>query len=124
MLTHRLRRRGPLQPAARAAGGVDPQRREWPLFGFVLAPNGIGTRMITRFVTHWVFDGTRWRLIDGWKGNPWVVYHLLGFPKGSNSRRATWPLPRRDVGGASSKCSAAWRREFDAPNARIFRRST
>ena len=69
MLTHRGsspyagvdRIRRPLAPPAESTLG----KRKGPLFGFELASNVLGSRMITRFFTHWAFDGARWRLIDG-----------------------------------------------------------
>jgi hypothetical protein len=95
--------------------------REGPLHGFVLAPHGLASRMITQFYTRWDFSGGHWRMTDGWKGIPWVIYHLQGCRKGSNPERPNWSLPKRDVGGPSLKCAAQWRREFAEFRARLLR---
>jgi hypothetical protein len=83
-----------------------------PLFGFVLAPRGLGSRPITNFVVKWDLAGAVWRMTDGWKGIPWMIYHLQGCARGSNGRRPNWSLPKRDIGGPSKKCWVLWRDAF------------
>lgn len=92
----RLRGGRPLTAAEyRARGGTGP----------VLAPRGMGSRVITGFQVRWVREGDTWVLVAGWrnvnsrKGKPFMQYHLKGAPKAH--------LPRRDVGGVTPK---GWKR--------------
>jgi hypothetical protein len=92
-----------------------------PLFGFVLAPRGLGSRPITNFVVKWELSGRVWRMLDGWKGIPWMIYHLQGCAVGSNRKRPKWSLPKRDIGGPSKKCLVEYRAAFDRMWKSIFR---
>jgi hypothetical protein len=83
-----------------------------PLFGFVLAPRGLSSRPITNFIVKWTLVGRVWQMTDGWKGIPWMIYHLKGCPKGSNKKRPNWSLAKRDIGGPSKKCWVQWRAAF------------
>jgi hypothetical protein len=86
----------------------------------VLAPHGLGSRTITRFFTEWHLEGRVWRMVDGWRGIPWMIYHLQGCPRGSNPRRPNWSLPQRDIGGWSLRGLAQFRTAFSRFRERIF----
>lgn len=89
------------KPLARMADSTfrNPNRG----FGPVLAPRGLASRFITNFRATWQ-GGI---LIMGWidilskSGKSFAQFHLTGAPKGSNSRRPNWSLPKRDVAGVS-----------------------
>ncbi len=79
----------------------------------VLAPRGLGSRTITNFRVTWLAQGNNWRMIAGWAGIPWMIYHLYGAPAGSKPSQPNWHLPQRDIGGTSP---AGWiniRKAFD-----------
>jgi hypothetical protein len=80
----------------------------------VLAPHGLSSRVIVNFFVAWQFLGSQWRAVIGWKGIPWLIYHLQGCAKGSNPRRPNWWLPKRDIGGISPKGMARIREVFQA----------
>lgn len=99
----------PLIPPARSTV------RSWERRGLVrqlLAPHGLGSRTVTNFRVRWVFDGSAWRLIAGWVGIPWMLYHLRGCPRGSNPKRPNWALPKRDLAGISPQGWVTVRAEF------------
>lgn len=76
----------------------------WRLrLGRVLAPEGLASRAITRFRVSWVLDGPQWRMVAGWVGIPWMIYHLHGARKGSKKSQPNWSLPKRDIGGVSPR---------------------
>lgn len=87
----------------------------------ILAPHGLSSRVIVNFFVVWEFIGTQWRAVIGWKGIPWLIYHLQGCDKGSNSRRPNWWLPKRDIGGISPKGMAAIRGVFAAAIRTVIR---
>jgi hypothetical protein len=69
----------------------------------ILAPHGLGSRTITNFRVAWVAEGNTWRMIAGWAGIPWMIFHLTG----------TSRMAQRDIGGTSP---AGWqniRKAFD-----------
>jgi hypothetical protein len=80
--------------------------------GPVLAPRGLQSRAITAFRATWVFQGGAWRLIQGWRGIPWMLYHLEGRAHGSKSSQPNWHLPKRDIGGMSPRGWVEWRGVF------------
>lgn len=89
---------------------ADSTVKGWRLrLGRVLAPEGLASRAITRFKVKWIFDGSQWRMVAGWVGIPWMIYHLKGARKGSKGidrlgrDMSNWHLPRRDIGGISPK---------------------
>lgn len=86
----------------------------WRLrLGRVLAPEGLRSRTITQYRAQWVWDGGVWRLILGWMGIPWMIYHLEGRPKGSKKSQPNWSLPKRDIGGISPKGMNKVRARFE-----------
>jgi hypothetical protein len=80
--------------------------------------------MITQFYVQWQRLGNGWRMVDGWRGIPWVIYHLQGCRKGSNPKRPNWWLPQRDVGGWSLKGLAQARVAFKALAESVMRRGS
>jgi hypothetical protein len=70
--------------------------------GPVLAPHGLGSRVITRFRVVWQWTGAQFTMIAGWVNLDWMIYHLEG---GDH-------LPQRDVGGISPKGMAKMRARF------------
>lgn len=105
-------RRG--QPLAKPA---ESTVKGWVCKGLIrqiLTPHGLSSRAITCFFVSWEFIGTQWRAVIGWRGIPWMIYHLQGCRKGSNARRPNWSLPKRDIGGISPKGMAAVRAAFKA----------
>lgn len=92
--------------------------RKGVLAGFVLAPRGLASRTITNFFVKWERVGDAWRMVDGWRDIPWMIYHLRGAPAGSKPNQPNWSLPMRDVGGWSLKglaqARAAFRRLADS----------
>jgi hypothetical protein len=93
---------------------ADSTVKSWRLkVGRVLAPEGLRSRTITNYRAKWILQGDQWRLILGWVGIPWMIYHLEGRPKGSHPRHPNWRLPKRDIGGMSPKGWAEWRATFD-----------
>jgi hypothetical protein len=99
--------------------------KSWRLrLGRVLAPEGLASRAITRFTVQWVAEGNDWRMIAGWLGIPWMIYHLYGAAKGSKSGQPNWSLPKRDIGGLSRQGRADVRAAFDRFYADIARRRT
>jgi hypothetical protein len=94
---------------------ADSTIRGWPnRTGRVLAPRGLLSRTITRFRVNWVRQGEGWRLVAGWVGVPWMIYHLQGRPMGSHPRAPTWQLPKRDIGGITPKGFVKVRAAFAA----------
>lgn len=87
----------------------------------ILAPHGLSSRAIVCFFVTWQFIGSQWRAVIGWRGIPWMIYHLQGCAKGSNSRRPNWWLPKRDIGGISPKGMAKIRGVFAAVRRTIVR---
>jgi hypothetical protein len=87
--------------------------RAWRLrLGRVLAPEGLRSRTITNYRALWFFQSGNWRLITGWVGIPWMIYHLQRRPRGSRSRQPNWSLPKRDIGGISPKGMKPIRERF------------
>ena len=97
----------------------------WRLrIGRVLAPEGLLSRFITKFVVKWQWDGAQWRLVAGWvgalsrDGKHFIIYHLMGARKGSKGvdrlgrDMSQWSLPKRDVGGVTRKGWAEIHRAF------------
>jgi hypothetical protein len=64
----------------------------------------------------WLEEAGQWRMIAGWLGIPWMIYHLYGAPMGSKANAPRWSLPRRDIGGLSPE----GRREVNAAFKRFF----
>ena len=90
----------PLAPLGKWATGAAFRRRG---NGPVLAPHGLASRSITRFKVAWQWTGSQYQMVAGWDGVKWMKYHLTGCPRGTNSKRPNWSLPRRDIGGISPK---------------------
>jgi hypothetical protein len=112
-------RRG--RPLARPAASTVKGYERKGLIRQVLAPHGLGSRTMTRFFTRWTLNGRVWEMADGWKNIPWMVYHLLGAPRGSKPKQPNWSLPRRDIGGWSLKGLVQFRKAFKDFSARVFK---
>lgn len=83
---------------------ADSTIKSWRLrLGRVLAPEGLGSRAITRFRVNWLLEGSTWRMLMGWVGIPWMIYHLMGAERGSKAGQPNWSLPKRDIGGISPR---------------------
>jgi hypothetical protein len=108
------------KPLAKPAKSTVAHYNRKGLIRQVLAPHGLNSRAITRFFTSWSLNGRVWRMVDGWRNIPWMIYHLQGCEKGSNEKRPKWSLPQRDIGGWSLKGLAVARREFAAFSKRVF----
>jgi hypothetical protein len=81
---------------------ADRTIKSWRLrLGRVLAPEGLASRAITTFRVQWLDESGQWRMIAGWLGIPWMIYHLHGAPKGSKAGQPNWSLPKRDIAGLS-----------------------
>jgi hypothetical protein len=111
------------RPLAPMADSTFRNRRRG--FGPVLAPRGLLSRVITTFKVRWAFVGGQWRMSAGWVdflskgGYPIMLAHLDGCPKGSNARRPSWSLPKRDVGGISPKGWVKVQQAFASFRARL-----
>lgn len=97
--------------------------KSWRLrLGRVLAPEGLASRAITRFRVQWVAEGDDWRMVAGWLGIPWMIYHLYGAPKGSKASQPNWSLPKRDIAGLSKQGRSDIRGAFERFYADLKRR--
>jgi hypothetical protein len=90
----------PLAPLGAWAHGAAFRRRG---NGPVLAPHGLGSRVITRFNVVWQRTGSQYQMISGWRDLPWMIFHLEGRPRGSKPSQPNWSLPKRDIGGISRR---------------------
>ncbi len=79
----------------------------------VLAPHGLASRTIVNFRVAWVQEGNTWRMLAGWAGIPWMIFHLTGCPYGSKPSQPNWHLPQRDIGGTSPAGWVNIRKAFD-----------
>lgn len=99
--------------------------RGWPnRAGRVLAPRGLQSRTITRFRVNWVRAGEGWRLVAGWVGIPWMIYHLQGRPRGSHPRHPNWQLPKRDIAGTGPKGWVQVRAAFAAFRSSVLKKGS
>lgn len=111
----------PLAPLGQWAYGAAFRRRG---NGPVLAPHGLASRVITNFRVVWQWSGKQYQMIAGWDGIPWIIHHLRGCPKGSNTKRPNWSLPKRDISGLGPRTRTKIAAAFSGLAKSILRKGT